>query len=129
MNSIKVKIGNTMIEAEVADGFFKKAKGLMFRDSLDPGKGMLFVFDKEAKHAIWMLGMRFPIDIIWIGREMCVVDFAENAKPSLLPHKIYKPRDEARYVLEVGAGFVKENYIKIGSKLDFLSRVSSFAKL
>lgn len=111
----KVGIGKKMIKVEVADSFFKKIKGLMFRESLPENSGMLFVFDYEGYQNIWMAGMRFPLDIIWIGKEKEVVDFVENAKPSF---NTYKPSKKAKYVLEVNAGFVKRNEIRIGSKLE-----------
>ena len=108
----KIRIGRKVIKVEVADYFLKKIKGLMFRSSLSKDSGMLFVFDQEGYHSIWMLGMRFSIDIIWIDERKKVVDFVENARPSF---NTYIPKEKARYVLEVNSGFVKKNKIKIGS--------------
>ncbi|MFZ4776707.1 MAG: DUF192 domain-containing protein, partial [Terrimicrobiaceae bacterium] len=40
---ITLRIGQTSIRAEVADEDPERATGLMFRESLAPGAGMLFV--------------------------------------------------------------------------------------
>lgn len=113
----KVKIGKAVIYVELADTPFTRAKGLMFRSSLEENRGMLFVFDKEGRYSMWMLGMRFPIDIIWIDKDMRVVDIVKNADPSLLLYKTYRPIRKAKYVLEVRAGFTKEYDVKLGSKI------------
>lgn len=107
----EIGVGRKSIKVEIADSFFKKIKGLMFRDSLPENFGMLFVFDYDGYHGIWMIGMKFPIDIIWIDKRKKIVDFVENAKPSF---NTYRPVKKARYVLEINAGFVKRNKIRIG---------------
>lgn len=118
---MKLHLGKVKIEVELADTGFRKAKGLMLRRSLPPDKGMLFVFNREAHHAIWMLGMRFPIDIVWIDGKKSIVDIVENARPCfcLLFCKVYMPKKKAKYVLEINAGFVGKNRINIGDKLRF----------
>lgn len=119
MKNAKVKIGNAEIDAEVAESFISKARGLMFRRLLPEKNGMLFVFSREAYHAIWMFGMRFPIDIIWIDAKKRIADVAQNARPCLLFCKVYLPKKKAKYVLEVNAGFVEKNRIKLGDKARF----------
>jgi len=119
MAHAKVKIGQTDMGVDVADSFFKKAKGLMFRRSLGKNKGMLFIFNSEARWGIVMFGMRFPIDIIWVGKNMRVVDIVEGARPCLLFCRTYRPKKKAKYVLEVNSGFVKRHRIKLGSRLKF----------
>lgn len=117
MENVKLKIGKAAIDAEVAGTFFDRMRGLMFRSSLGEGKGMLLVFEKEDYWPIWMMGMRFPIDIIWMSKNMLVVDIINNARPRL-SFKTHTPKRKAKYVLEVNAGFAKSHEIKIGSKIE-----------
>ena len=117
MKRKKLKIGRIAIEAEVADNLFSMAKGLMLRESLEKNRGMLFTFPIEGHHSIWMFGMRFPIDIIWMDRDMRVVDIYENASPCIIFCKVYMPKKRAKYVLEVNSGFVKNHKIKLGTKI------------
>jgi len=65
------------------------------------------VFEKEQKPGIWMLGMRFPIDIVFLNSKKQVITIARNAQPcSLNPRTwhVYYPQKPVQYVLEVNAG-------------------------
>ena len=70
---------------------------------------MLFVFEEDDKHGIWMKDMLFPLDVIWMDKEGNVVDYVENLQPclNLANCKTYFPKKEARYVLEINAGVAK----------------------
>jgi len=85
---------------------------------MEEDEGMFFVFNRECFPRFWMLGMRFPIDIIWINSKNRIVDITKNAKPSLSPWKTYKPREACKYVLEVKADFSLDNGIKIGKRIE-----------
>ena len=115
----KLTICKTTVNAEVADTLPKKLKGLMFRESLTEGNGMLFLFYNDDYHGIWMMNMRFPLDIIWIDSNQKIVDIVKNAQPCIIPFSIYKPRKKARYVLEVNAGFTDKHSIKVGDIVKF----------
>lgn len=117
--STKVCIGATCLQAENALGSSKRARGLMFRKSLPVNKGMLFFFPNTAQHTIWMKNMRFPLDIIWIDQEKQIVDIHKSALPCKDICKSLVPRQGARFVLEVNAGFTDSNGIKIGDKAAF----------
>jgi len=114
-----VKIVDTEIRAEMADTVIKRTKGLMFRKSLPENEGMLFVFNEEGYHSFWMMNMSFPIDIIWVSKEKKVVDITKNTQPCKMSCPTYKPKEKAKYVLEVNANFTEEHGVKIGSLLEF----------
>ncbi len=102
-----LKIRNRNFFVEVADTWWKRTKGLMFKKTLAPFHGLLIEFPKTGKYGIWMLFMKFPLDLIFLDESMQVVDAIHNVPPiSLLrpsTWKIYKPRRPARYVLEINA--------------------------
>lgn len=105
---------------ELADSLWKQTKGLMFRPALQKGSGLLMDFGKEKKAGIWMFGMRFPLDIIYIDKKGRAVDIKEQARPlTLNPRtwKVYHPKTPARYVLEVPAGTVKETGTAVSDTL------------
>lgn len=114
-----IKIGKTTVKAEIADTILKQMKGLMFRKNLPEDQGMLFVFNQDGFHGIWMMNMSFPIDIIWIDDGKKVVDVFRDAQPCRLLCPNYKPKEKARYVLEVNANFTEKHGVKIGSDLEF----------
>lgn len=121
-----VEIGGTQVIAEVARTDADRQKGLSGRGALRFENGMLFVFDGHGYPAIWMKDMQFPIDIVWISGNR-IVDFEENApvppagaSDTELPS--YRPDGSANLVLEVQAGFIKENNVRIGDTVAITSQ-------
>ena len=97
--------------------------GLMFRKKLAKNAGMLFtvIFRNEGFHSIWMYHMLFPIDVLWISKKQKVVDFVTAIKPakSMGDTKTYAPKARAKYILELNAGEIKRNRLKIKSGVHF----------
>jgi len=110
-----------VIVAELADTPETREKGLMFRESLPKGGGLLFIFEVAKPYRFWMKNCKFPIDIIWINEAKEVVYIAKDAPPCTGdPCPTYGPKNEAAlYVLEVAAGFSVKEGVKIGTKLQF----------
>lgn len=109
-----VKISNIDIKTEVADTTAKRIEGLMSKKILPDNEGMLFIFNEENYHGIWMMNTSFPIDIIWIDKDLKIVDIVEDAQPCKFNCPIYRPDSKASYVLEVNSGFTKKNKLQIG---------------
>jgi uncharacterized membrane protein (UPF0127 family) len=82
------------------------ARGLSGRAPLDPGHGMLFVFPRLAIQSMWMVRMRFPLDIVWLDENLRVVHVVEGAPPcpSLDTCPTYGSRFLAKYAIELTAG-------------------------
>lgn len=99
----------------VADDESKRALGLGLLENLDEWGGMLFVFEKPAKHSFWMKGMNFPIDIFWLDQDGVIVFIQENAHPDDYP-KMYQPDKNALYVLELTAGSSSQFNIQVGNQ-------------
>jgi uncharacterized membrane protein (UPF0127 family) len=109
-------------DVEIADSIGKKTRGLMFRKALDQDSGFLMVFASERKHEIWMFGMRFPIDIVFIDKDKRIVDIKHSVRPmgrNPKTWRVYSPPKACRYVLEVNPGLIKKTKTEIGDLLDF----------
>ena len=97
----------------------ERSNGLMFRESLDPEKGMLFVFEKEGKHALWMKNTLISLDIIWINENKEIVFINENTQPCKeQPCPIIEPAENAKYVLEINGGISKKIGLIVGDKIN-----------
>jgi len=120
---LPIKIGDSIINAEIVDTPEKRALGLSGRKNLPAQGGMLFVFDKENYHTFWMKDMNFPLDMIWIGADMKIVDVFKNATPDSYPKYSIKPDYPAQYVLETNAGWLDKNKINIGDKINLPLKV------
>ena len=111
---IKTKTGDVNILAKIADDDNERANGLMFQDALGKNEGMLFVFDDEKTRHFWMKNTLIPLDMIFIDKDLKVIDI-QSAEPCAAdPCSIYISGKPARYVVEVNKGFSKNNGINIG---------------
>lgn len=113
-----ISLGNTNINADIADTESLRQLGLSGRESLAEDRGMLFVFQDDDPHSFWMKDMLFPIDIIWLSSDKKVIYIAKNAKPESYPSS-YRPTDDSRYVIEVPSGFSDRHNISVGSNVSF----------
>lgn len=107
------------VRAELATTHLQRQKGLMFRPSLPDDGGMLFIFEGEGRHAIWMKNMHFAIDIIWFDKDRVVVDIRQDVPPCGRRCETLVPSAPAAYVLEVNAGFARRNGVAIGQQAKF----------
>ena len=73
--------GRTRFFVEIADDDAEREKGLMFRTSLAPDRGMLFDFHTPREVAFWMHNTLIPLDIIYIQPNGVVLSIARNATP------------------------------------------------
>jgi len=104
----------TVVELEVVDTALERARGLSNRESLCADCGMLFVFEQSSSLGFWMPRMNFPLDIIFLDENYVVVDVARDMQPCREECIVYRSRADARYVLEVNAGFADEHGVVKG---------------
>lgn len=104
------------VAVEIADSPEEQRQGLMYRTSLAPDAGMLFVFPKEQEIGFWMKNTKIPLDMFFIDGKGVIVDINHNAQPCKEePCKVY--RNNAKYVLETNAGFAVSHQIEEGNSL------------
>ena len=113
-----VKIAERNIKVDLALTPAEQEKGLSGKNLLVEDTGMLFVFANSDKYPFWMKDMNFPIDIIWISQDQKVVYIKKNALPELYP-ETYAPTENAKYVLEITAGFADKYNLKTGDSVLF----------
>ena len=116
-----VTVGTDELEAEIADTPPLQGRGLGYRDGLEPGTAMLFVFEEATMPTFWMMGMRFCLDIVWI-QGGTIVGAAESVCPmpntssADLPR--YLPPIDVQYVLEVPAGWLASHGYSAGTPVE-----------
>lgn len=122
----QVVLGDTKLNVEISDTAAKRSQGLGGRDLLAEDAGMLFLFDNANTYKFWMKGVKFPLDLIWI-RGKTIVDITKNAPPAdptapneMIP--VYQPKEPADKVLEVNAGFIDKNNIKVGDSIQIVTQ-------
>lgn len=113
------------IEAEVADTPEKLLFGLAFREGLPPNTGMLYIFEASGPHRMRTTGFTIPVDMIWVDESRHVVSVVPAAAPCPAePCPQYgPPPQDARYVIQTTAGFLKDEQLQPGAELKFTLRL------
>ena len=103
----------TMFTVEIADTELTRERGLMFRQRLPEGHGMLFDFGEPRPVSMWMKNTYIPLDMLFIRTDGTIAYIAENTVPkSLDTIGITEP---VLAVLELPAGTVKKHDIHSGN--------------
>ena len=112
----------TRINAEAVTHQIDMGRGLMFRDSLPEGRGMLFIHGSPGKYSYWMYQVKIPLDIIWMDARGRVVEFVENAQPCKTPSSQcpnYGGNETALVVLELPGGYARKHGVTRGELIKF----------
>lgn len=116
-----VEVGGQRYEVEIADNDASRAQGLMFRDKMADGHGMLFIHDYEEPQAYWMKNTRIPLDILYFDTGRRLVTQQRDVPPCSAGDAcpIYPSNAPARYVLELNAGQAAKLKLQDGSEIRF----------
>ena len=116
-----VEVGGERFQVEIADDDQERARGLMFRDRLEPGHGMLFIHEREEPQAYWMKNTRIPLDILYFDGRRRLVAQQRNVPPCSAGDRCpaYPSHRPARYVLELTAGEAARLGLEEGAELRF----------
>jgi uncharacterized membrane protein (UPF0127 family) len=106
--------GSVTLRAEIARSAEEKRQGLMYRESLGEGRGMLFIFDRDQLMSFWMKNTLIPLSIAYIKSDGSILEIWDM-----------RPRDEnpvrssrgVRYALEVPQGWFGRAGIRAGDRL------------
>ena len=122
MEIVRTEDNNSAVIArvfvEVPDDQEEFMRGLMFRQHLPWNAGMLFAFNNDEPRTFWMKNTLIPLDMMFVDSSSRIVDIKESVPPCEQDEcPTYPSQEPAQYVLEVNAGFVQDNGIKIGDQL------------
>lgn len=113
----QLRAGMHLIRAEVAADYESRGRGLMFRKSLAPNSGMLFVFDAPALQCMWMKNTDLPLSVAFLDAQGTIINIADMQPHTEDSHCAKRP---ALYALEMEQGWFARRGIKAGMKLDGL---------
>jgi len=123
---IKLIIGGHPIEVELAATPEARERGLMYRRSLPPGRGMLFVFPDAQKYCMWMKNTYIPLSVAFIKDRGTIVNIDDMQPGSLTYHCA---EVLVRYVLEMPREWFSKNGIGPGARIMGLDKAHKMAEI
>ena len=104
-----------IFNVEIADTEYSRNKGLMWREHIPNGTGMLFVWEREAYRNFWMKNTPSSLDILFFDKDGKLINVVESTRPFSLENiQSIRP---AKYVLELVAGSSLKYNMYEGSKI------------
>lgn len=106
------------LAVEIAETPAARARGLMGRERLSEGAGMLFVYPDSAPREFWMMNTLIPLSIAFISADFQILEIldmfppADNNNPPS-----YYSKQPARYALEVNKGWFGRNGFGAGARV------------
>ena len=104
IDTVKVELARTPAERE---------QGLMYRENLPPGRGMLFIFQDSQYRSFWMRNTYIPLDIAYLDESLRIVDIQAMEPQSEEGHPSARP---AMFALEVPQGWFAGREIGVGDQ-------------
>jgi hypothetical protein len=112
-----VIFGTDTVVAEVASTADERAEGLMYRDEVPDGSGMLFVFQDSQPRSFWMANTYVDLDIAYMDPSYRIVDII--AMDALVTDS-YPSSAPAMFGLEVRQGWFAEQDIAEGAQAEIV---------
>ena len=94
--------------------------GLMFRKSLAENQGMLFIYEKEGRYAMWMKNTNVALSVAFIDRNGAILNI-EDMEPQT--EDSHGSKGVAKFSLEMNQGWFKKRGIKKGDHVGGLERI------
>ena len=92
------------VRLEVAADPATRARGLMERERVPPGTGMVFLYPADVAESFWMKNTLVPLSIAFVAADGRVVSVAEMTPCKADPCPSYAPAGPYRYAVELAAG-------------------------
>jgi uncharacterized membrane protein (UPF0127 family) len=103
--------GQPRLSLELASTPAARELGLMYRQSLDPNSGMLFVYSAPSMESYWMHDTLIPLSIAWIDHNGAIVDI-QDMQPET--DDTHTPAGPYWYALETNLGWFQTHGVGVG---------------
>lgn len=111
---LHLQLGKGSLEAEVAANKSQRAQGLMHRNSMPQGQGMLFVYPMPAYFCMWMKNTNIPLSVAFIDAQGKVINIEEMAPQTETNHCTAR---NATYALEANIGWFARHGVVPGTQV------------
>jgi uncharacterized protein len=113
--TVVLQAGSVTVVAELARSAEEQAAGLMFRKTLEDGRGMLFVYDDDRRLSFWMKNTLIPLSIAFLAADGTIREIHDMEPRSL---KAVNSTRSVRYALEVPQGWFTRAGLAAGDRFE-----------
>jgi uncharacterized membrane protein (UPF0127 family) len=103
-----------LVRLEIAATAQQQETGLMYRKTLDPDSGMIFVWDQPVQDSFWMENTYIPLTVAFLDATGRVMETQDMEPLTTTPHT---PNAPYTYALEVNQGFFAAHGIEVGDQI------------
>ena len=108
-----VIFGADTVVAEVARTPEERERGLMYRNELPAGTGMIFVFPDAQERSFWMSNTYVALDVAFMDENLRIIDIQQMEPQTTDYHDSPGPM---MYGLEVPKGWFAAHGVKVGDR-------------
>lgn len=109
---VALRVGAARLRVEVARSAEEIRRGLMFRERLGEGEGMLFVLDRPQQAGFWMKNTLLPLSLAYLDPDGVILELHD-----LRPHDVnavWSATDRVRYAIEAPQGWFARHGVRPG---------------
>lgn len=81
---------------------------------LDPGRGMIFVWDSPVTVSFWMKDTYIPLSIAFVSSDLVIIDIQDMEPQSPDQHSAPAPY---QYAIEANQGYFEQHGIVTGDRI------------
>lgn len=114
--------GGQVLKVETMYTNIDLLRGLMYRSSLAPDRGMLFVYPRPDHYYTVMYNVLIPLDILWMDSDRRILEIDESEPPCKMQASKcpkYGGSPISSFALEINAGMARKYGLQIGQILQF----------
>ena len=109
---VPLQVGEVRIQVQLADTPQKRAQGLMFQQSADPG--MLLLYAEPTAISLWMANTGMALDVAYIGPDWRIAELITLEPFDKTPVPSQQPVIAA---LEMPRGWFAKHGVQLGQKV------------
>ena len=110
-----IKVGSQVVQMQLAILPHEIQQALMFRKTLGPDEGMVFIYDRPQQMSFWMRNTELPLDIGYFDSDGYLKEVY-----NLLPHdeRPIQSLGLRQFALEMNQGWYRQHRLQAGDEID-----------
>jgi uncharacterized protein len=116
----QLRVSSHLLTVEIAHTEATRSRGLMFRQSMDENRGMLFIFSQPGRHGMWMMNTDIPLSVAFVDEKGFILNIADMTPRTATAHRSV---GVAKYAIETNLGWFAARNVKPGDRITGLEKL------